>query len=251
MTVAFHLALLKRNQVHVRAAWKIIMSGFCTRSPYAGDDDVNDDDVNDDVYDAEDSPWDSQKSYLVACAAVSALVGVILTALLYCSDPDHVDRWVMLHVAFFGFRFFDLFTDWGVFWALMTDRFRFDDGAQLSWLDYLIGGDNLNCGLPVMKIVVLTSSICGTLLFIPDIFVYARKLRLAQKLGDRFTCYNPDRNTSIIIMCLSLLLESMPQMYCTILINMEQWGRTGAYFDKWYPDDDRVRRRSAHPNPGH
>ena len=48
-----------------------------------------------------------------------------------------------------------------------------------------------------IKYTSLISSIFGTLLFIPDIFVFARKLGLAQKVGGCFSWYKPSKKAAL------------------------------------------------------
>jgi len=155
-----------------------------------------------------------ETAFLAAAGAVSGLIGLILIVLLHCNSG--ITRWDLLHVVFFSSRIFDLMTDWGMFgftiqqpnWDEVMQGYHTtddDDRELIDWAD------------PI-KYMSLISSIFGTLLFIPDIFVFARKLGLAQKLGGCFNWYNPSRKASAIIMGLTLLLESVPQLICAVFI---------------------------------
>jgi hypothetical protein len=73
----------------------------------------------------------------------------------------------------------------------------------------------------------LASSILGLLLFIPDIFVFGRKLGLDKTVGGVFNWYKPTRKASMIIISLTLFCESIPQLVCAATLILVLGGQIG------------------------
>jgi len=176
-----------------------------------------------------------QTAFLAAAVAVDVLIALILIALLH--KKSGVTRWDVLHVAFFCTRIFDLMMDWGMFGFTMHGHDwdevmevstgsvdQANSGVDVSECTFLHPAAGFECGTEplqfgrIIKYMSLAASIFGTLLFIPDIFVFARKIGLAQKLGGCFNWYKPSRNASAIVTGLTLLLESIPQLFCAYYI---------------------------------
>ena len=118
-------------------------------------------------------------------------------------------RWDAGHVLFITFRIFDLLADYGVFG--FTSK-------QPSWEEVMVGSWSFYAHVDTTKYISLTSAIIGTLLFVPDLFVFARKLGLAQEIGGVFNWYKPTQKAAMGIMVSTLLLESIPQLVCSCII---------------------------------
>lgn len=144
-------------------------------------------------------------TFLVISASVSAFAGLLVLLQIRCKKGS-ITRWDLLHVAFFGFRVFDLFTDFGVY------------GFTAQKPDW--DGVMRQAKGTTVKYMSLISAIIGAVLFVPDIFVYARKLGLNKdgEGGGFFNLYNPSQKAAIVIMCATLLLESIPQLVSALMI---------------------------------
>jgi len=90
--------------------------------------------------------------------------------------------------------------------------------------------DLINYGKTI-KPIVLASALIGLFLLIPDMFVFGRKLGLHNTQGRMqsvFNWYQPSKTHAIIILGLTLLLQSIPQLFCAIMIAVNfgslSWG---------------------------
>eukprot|EP00729_Bicosta_minor_P021272 gene21272-7353_t len=158
------------------------------------------------------SPGES--AFIAVSAGASATVGLALLAVLWqvrrnaaraSTEDDTVDEdagtlthWDVGHVLFITFRMFDLLTDYGVIG--FTSK-------QPSWEEVMYNSWSIYAHVDPTKYISLTSAIIGTLLFVPDLFVFARKLGLAQEIGGVFNWYKPTQKAAMVIMVSTLLLE--------------------------------------------
>lgn len=154
------------------------------------------------------SPATSEETRFVAIAAlVAALIGVLLIVQLRSksSDTTNTDKDTFF-ITMFSFRIFDLFTDLGVFkYTVQKVDFQHVMGALAAPAKYMS----------------LASTIIGFLLFIPEACVFGRKLGLNKKLGaccNFFNLYRPSRTAAAVVMGLSFLLESIPQVISSSMI---------------------------------
>lgn len=140
-----------------------------------------------------------ETAFLVITAAFSAFLGLLLFAVLHRNNTD-VKRSDMLSIAFFSMKTFDLYTDFGVY-KFQTQR---PDWENVFYSEFAPWQGEF------VKYALLSTAIIGTLLFIPEIFLLAAKVDLSADLK----WPKPTRKWSIVIVTLSLLLESVPQLAC-------------------------------------
>lgn len=169
-------------------------------------------------------------AYLYATAAFAFLILLVALVMLHrnkvlvCDDIDicacacdTLGDWKV--VCFFAFRIFDVLSSWGVFAIVAQQSNWYDVMDPMPDEDDVLGWRLEAQRADRVKYMVLISSIFATLFFVAEILVVAQKLNLAQKLGGCFNgWYKPKRKAVVWIMCLTLLLDSIPRLYCGVEI---------------------------------
>lgn len=159
-----------------------------------------------------------ETAFIAITAALSAFLGLLLFAVLHRNKTD-VKRSDVLSIVFFSLKTFDLNTDFGVY-KFQTQR--------PDWESVFIDRDARYSGFEgdIVKYGSLSTAIIGALLFIPEIFVLAAKVHLS----DDLKWSKPTRKWSIVIMTLSLFLESVPQLCFAVFIGLRYIQFVGPFF---------------------
>lgn len=156
-----------------------------------------------------------ETEFIAITAASSAFLGLLLYVVLRCNKTA-VKRSDVVAIVFFSLKTFDLNTDFGVY-RFQTRR---PDWESVFYSDF--EGDFVKYGS-------LSTAIIGALLFIPEIFVLAAKVHMSDKLK----LSKPTRKWSIVIMILSLFLESVPQLCAAVFIGFRYVLFNGGYDDSF------------------
>ena len=184
-------------------------------------------------------------AYIAMAAVISLSATAWIAQYLHRRKDGDMKRNEYLHVLLYGFRIFDLLMDYAVFAFTMQtrafDRLReadtlFQSGNSTCYMakrsnygsddddrgdgsEYGSGeatGDDddmyLRCGIAwsFWPALSLTSALIGTLLFIPDTFVFSKKYGWAEH--GLFNWSSPSPFASKCLLVTTILLETVPQI---------------------------------------